>query len=153
VPRVFYSVVILAISDDSRDATPLDLDVPRKPIAIDLFAGAGGLSVGFEFAGFDVKAGVEYDPIHAATYKFNFPYATVICRSVSYISGTDIRSQSGVKGEVDLVFGGAPLRREGWHVFRVWECDVTSPRTLRRIQKAVAPEVHTQWPLNRISRV
>ena len=31
------------------------------------------MSLGFESAGFDVKAAVEYDPIHAATYKFNFP--------------------------------------------------------------------------------
>ena len=50
---------------------------------VDLFAGAGGLSLGFEQAGFRIAAAVEYDPIHAATHEFNFPNCTTICRSVA----------------------------------------------------------------------
>lgn len=29
------------------------------------------------------------------------------------------------------------LRRQGWAVLRVWECDILLPRTLRRIQKTL----------------
>ena len=43
----------------------------EKPIGVDLFAGAGGLSLGFEQAGFEILAAVEYDPIHAATHEYN----------------------------------------------------------------------------------
>lgn len=45
----------------------------KRPVAVDLFAGAGGFSLGIEQAGFDVLVAVEYDPIHACTYSFNFP--------------------------------------------------------------------------------
>jgi DNA (cytosine-5)-methyltransferase 1 len=53
------------------------LKSPRQ-ISNDLFAGVGGLSLGFEQAGFGVCAAVEVDPIHAAFYHFNFPVMVVI---------------------------------------------------------------------------
>ena len=36
----------------------------ERPVAVDLFAGAGGFSLGIEQAGFDVLVAVEYDPVH-----------------------------------------------------------------------------------------
>lgn len=42
-----------------------------KPKVIDLFAGVGGLSLGFENSGFDVVLANEYDPAIAAAYKQN----------------------------------------------------------------------------------
>jgi DNA (cytosine-5)-methyltransferase 1 len=83
----------------------------RKPIGVDLFAGAGGMSLGFEQAGFDVAAAVEYDPIHCAVHEFNFPECAAICRSVADIGATYIRSNSRIgDAEVDVVFGGAPCQ-------------------------------------------
>lgn len=82
-----------------------------RPIGVDLFAGAGGLSLGFESAGFDVVAAVEYDPIHCATHEFNFPHCAALCASVSDVTGNDIRSRSRIgKAEIDVVFGGAPCQ-------------------------------------------
>lgn len=83
----------------------------KRPIGVDLFAGAGGLSLGFEQAGFEVVAAVEYDPIHAATHRFNFPSCAVLARSVVDLTGDDIRSAAGVGDRrIAVVFGGAPCQ-------------------------------------------
>ena len=42
-----------------------------RPLVVDLFSGAGGLSLGFEQAGYDVAAAVELDPIHSAVHEYN----------------------------------------------------------------------------------
>lgn len=82
-----------------------------RPIGIDLFSGAGGLSLGFEQAGFDVVAAVEIDPVHAATHKFNFPECAVIPKSVVGLSGAEIREKASLGDRsVDVVFGGAPCQ-------------------------------------------
>lgn len=83
----------------------------NRPVGIDLFAGVGGMTLGFEQAGFDVVAAVEIDPIHAAAHAFNFPETTVIARSVQDLSGGDIRRLAGLGDrKVDVVFGGAPCQ-------------------------------------------
>lgn len=69
------------------------------------------MSLGFEQAGFDVVAAVEYDPIHAAAHMFNFPDCTVIPRSIDMIEGREIRLRSGIGSrQVDVVFGGSPCQ-------------------------------------------
>jgi DNA (cytosine-5)-methyltransferase 1 len=83
----------------------------KRPIGVDLFAGAGGMSLGFEQAGFDVAAAVEYDPVHCATHEFNFPDCAAICRSVADIDGKYIRDHSRIGDRpVDVLFGGAPCQ-------------------------------------------
>lgn len=83
----------------------------RRPIGVDLFAGAGGMTLGFEQAGFDVLAAVEIDPIHCATHEFNFPFWSVICQSVIELTGKEIRERSKIKdADIDVVFGGPPCQ-------------------------------------------
>lgn len=82
-----------------------------RPVAIDLFAGAGGLSLGLEQAGFDVAAAIDIDPIHCATHLFNFPACKVICGSLATINGQDIRSAANLgRRRIDLVAGGPPCQ-------------------------------------------
>lgn len=109
----------------------------RRPIGIDLFSGVGGLSLGFEQAGFDVVAAVEVDPIHAAAHKFNFPDCTVLPTSVADLTGAEIRRRAGFgKRKVDVVFGGAPC--QGFSMIGQRALDDPRNRLVREFVRIVA---------------
>lgn len=75
---------------------------------IDLFAGVGGMSLGFEHAGFEVVYANEFDPEIAASYKYNHVSATV---TVADIRDLDLeREFRRFSGSVDVVVGGPPCQ-------------------------------------------
>ncbi|BDA39714.1 DNA cytosine methyltransferase [Candidatus Atelocyanobacterium thalassae] len=83
----------------------------KRPIAIDLFAGVGGMTLGFEQAGFDVLGAIEIDPIHCAVHQYNFPFWTTICSDVSIINAMTIKNLSHIGDrDIDVVFGGPPCQ-------------------------------------------
>lgn len=83
----------------------------RRSLAVDLFCGVGGLSLGFEQAGFRVVAAIDSNPINTSTYSRNFPSTKTICADVSKIGGDEIRKLCGIANEqIDVVFGGPPCQ-------------------------------------------
>lgn len=103
-----YSV---AAGNGGRDA---------RPTVVDVFSGVGGLSLGFEQAGFDVLACLEYDPIHAACHAFNFPRTAVVCADAATVSANELRESIRLGSErhgredtgavIDVVVGGPPCQ-------------------------------------------
>lgn len=71
--------------------------------AIDLFAGAGGLSLGLQKAGWNVEAAFDYDEAAIGTHRVNFPGVEHHCIDVRRV---DFRRFSGI----DLVAGGPPCQ-------------------------------------------
>ena len=78
-------------------------------IGIDLFAGAGGLSLGAIQAGIHVAVAVELDTHAVATYRKNHPKCSIIQTDICNISDEHIRAIP--KGDSDtIVFGGPPCQ-------------------------------------------
>lgn len=85
---------------------------PKRPFTdIELFAGAGGLALGIEKAGFDTLALIEFDKDAAATLKTNRPEWNVMCDDIANISPLDLPKLFGLEvGELDMLSGGAPCQ-------------------------------------------
>ena len=84
--------------------------VGPRPIAIDVFSGAGGLSLGLEQAGFDIGVAIDSDPYHIATYQRNFPYSRTLCTPVQEVTTSLLREALGHDSPIDLVCGGPPCQ-------------------------------------------
>lgn len=91
---------------------------------IDLFAGCGGLSLGFMQNGCTVKKAVEIDSGIADTYKRNHPEVEVIIDDIRNID------QSGIfhKGDADVIIGGPPCQGFSMAGARIRQGFIDDPR-------------------------
>lgn len=95
-----------------------NLKVDRKKVnsevelkAIELFAGAGGLALGVEKAGFNTIGLIEIDKNACNTLKLNRPNWNVINENIANISLKNLEDFFSIKkGELDLLSGGAPCQ-------------------------------------------
>jgi len=87
--------------------------------AIDLFCGAGGMSLGLEAAGFEILAAVDNWEPAIRTYGANFDHP-LIDQDIGSLSGDELRghldSSAGAE-TIDLVVGGPPC--QGFSIQRI----------------------------------
>ena len=79
-----------------------------KPTVIDLFAGVGGLSLGFELAGFDVMIANEFDPSIAEAYTRNRPDTKMVVADIRDLNIEETFSE--YVGKTTVVIGGPPCQ-------------------------------------------
>lgn len=109
---------------------------------IDLFAGCGGLSIGFIKDGYIVKKAVEFDSSIANTYKMNHPEVEVIIDDIRNID------KSGVfqRGDADVIIGGPPCQGFSMAGARIRDGFMGDPRNFLfkhyfNVVKTVKPKV------------
>lgn len=80
-------------------------------LAVDLFSGAGGLTLGLKNAGFRVALSSDVDPTCAKTHRRNFPDIPFARTDVHQLDGRAIRELAGIgTQELDLLAGGPPCQ-------------------------------------------
>ncbi len=83
----------------------------KRPIAVDLFSGAGGLSEGLRQAGFNVVGAVEVDELACSTYKLNHPRVKIWETDITRLTGAAMMKALKLKpGDLDLLAACPPCQ-------------------------------------------
>jgi len=94
-----------AIAADLRRAKLQRLELGGSPRVLDLFAGCGGMSLGFLAAGFSISGAVEIDPTAAESHAINFHGAATAHLRAKHALARDITATPAWLLSHDLEFG------------------------------------------------
>lgn len=109
--------------------------------AIDLFAGAGGLSCGLRAEGFAIRAAVELDPTSASSYRLNHPDTPVLVTDVRKVTGPVLLDAASLsRRSLDLLTGCPPCQ------------GFSSLRTRRRLVERPDPRNDLIFEVLRLAR-
>lgn len=115
---------------------------PSSPTAVDLFSGAGGITLGLVNAGFNVVYCADLDEACEATHKRNFPSVPFERAAVEHIKGADILRATGLRpGDLDLLIGGPPC--QGFSIIgqrEIWDSRNGLFREFIRIAEELKPK-------------
>ena len=83
----------------------------KRLTAVDLFSGAGGISVGLGDAGYDVLLASDVDSACARTYRRNFAGHQFIEGDIRELTGQQVIRETGLRrGDLDVLVGGPPCQ-------------------------------------------
>ncbi len=110
-----------ALIEDTRKQKLERIRKGGSPRVLDLFSGCGGLSLGFQTAGFEITGAVELDPLAAESHALNFYKSNdayqkrhALARDITTTEPEDLmkalRSDVDVANCVDVIIGGPPCQ-------------------------------------------
>lgn len=82
----------------------------HTPKAVSLFSGCGGLTLGFQWAGFHVAGHVEIDDSIHEIYQANFPNSTLLGKDITKLTDREIKQWTTRLGTIDILTGGPPCQ-------------------------------------------
>ena len=97
---------------------------------LDLFCGCGGLSLGFQNAGYNIVGGIDFNPAAMETHKRNFHTDFEYCGDISTLSNEEIKEKFNKK--VDVIIGGPPC--QGFSGLNRRNKDYNDPRNMLFLQ-------------------
>lgn len=101
--------VLISFCKEGRKRAASTAD-PSKPVAIDLFSGAGGLSEGFAREDFRIALAVEANRHAAQTFRANHPGVPVLEADVASLDSGKIRRHAVAAKRIDAVIAGPPCQ-------------------------------------------
>ncbi|CAD5910224.1 DNA cytosine methyltransferase [Planktothrix agardhii] len=82
----------------------------KMPTVLDIFCGAGGMSLGFQNAGCQILGGLDKNPHAIRTHHKNFPNCKMMCGAKSIESITDLSKLGFYPEDIDILIGGPPCQ-------------------------------------------
>lgn len=96
--------------------TDMERTGTHKPTVVDLFCGAGGLSHGFEQAGYEVLFGTDIDATFGRTFMASHPVAKFVAKPIQDLTVEEVMAAARlVPGQLDVLVGGPPC--QGYSVY------------------------------------
>lgn len=92
---------------------------------LDLFSGCGGLSSGFELAGFNISGGIDIDHDCIKTFQKNFPNSKAVYGNLLNFSDDKILEDFEDKS-IEVIVGGPPC--QGFSSANRWQKEKNDPR-------------------------
>jgi len=87
---------------------PLSSSNNPRPRCVSLFAGGGGMTLGFQQAGFTTALASDVEESSAQSFDHNFPRATFLHADIRHVTKGDFLEAVG--GEIDVIVGGPPCQ-------------------------------------------
>lgn len=122
---LYFKSFLVNLQIKLRPKTYKEREVFMKPIGFDIFSGAGGLSLGAQWAGIDVRTAIEINPSAAKTYKRNHPTANVIQGDIQEIDAKNFVSK---EEPVFIIMGGPPC--QGFSMSNTMSRNMDNPKNL-----------------------
>ena len=87
------------------------VDMNGKPTVISTFAGCGGSSLGYKWAGFKELLAIDFEKNAVDTFKLNFKEVPAWLRDIKTVTAEEILNFCGIKpGELDVLDGSPPCQ-------------------------------------------
>lgn len=101
-----HNCSLISFCHAPRPATTND----RNPVAVELFAGGGGMGAGFAEAGYRIAVAVEWDRDAAQTYRLNHPGTIVLEADVRHVAAENIRRLLPADAAPEVLIAGPPCQ-------------------------------------------